>query len=91
MLIAAGQSVKQGRFSAVLIPDQGNNHRVITYLRVDFCLQNKQLLIKEQKAATLQKMTAWQKDVHYFAVIYPLEAKNSAINTAPPAAPRSVL
>ena len=55
MLIAAGQSVKQGRFSAVLIPDQGNNHRVITYLRVDFSLQNKQLLIKEQKAATLQK------------------------------------
>ena len=62
MLIAAGQSVKQGRFSAVLISDQGNNHRVITYLRVDFSLQNKQLLIKEQKAATLQrKFTAWQK------------------------------
>lgn len=66
MLIAAGQSVKQGRFSAVLIPDQSNNHRVITYLRVDFSLQNKQLLIKEQKAATLQKMTAWQKNVQLF-------------------------
>ncbi|MGN1120793.1 MAG: hypothetical protein ACI4RV_00420, partial [Eubacteriales bacterium] len=40
-----------------------------------------------KKATRMYRVAENKADPNYFAEIYPLEAKNSAIKTAPPAAP----